>query len=46
MLYPQPEREYNPKMYLPTGNMCNPLCDALDICLDDYQTIITELNTL
>ena len=28
-------------MYVPTGNQCNPYCDALDTCLDDYQSVIT-----
>ena len=41
ILNPQPERIYNPKLYVPTGNQCNPYCDALDTCLDDYQSVIT-----
>ena len=41
-LFPQPPSEqYNPKLYLPTGMHCDPHNDALDSCLDQYQSTIS-----
>ena len=46
-LFPQPSSEdYIPKLYLPTGRPCDPECDALDTCLDQYQSTIATALTL
>lgn len=45
VLQPPAETEqnsYNPKLYTPTGNKCNPMDPALDHCLDQFQICITE----
>ena len=46
-LFPQPPSEdYIPKLYLPTGKPCDPECDALDTCLEQYQSTIATALTL
>ena len=45
ILNPLPNREYNPKLYTPTGNRCDPHNAALDYSLDQYQSVITDAMT-
>ena len=46
-LFPQPPSEqYIPKLYLPTGRPCDPHSDALDSCLDQYQSTISTAMSL